>query len=162
MNSLLSILKEAAPTLATIVAGPLGGAAVSTIAKKLGVEETVEAVTGALAADPTAVAVIQEIDAEMARIENEDRGSARNRELEMVKAGAHWFSQLIVPILASGVVGLSFLLIGLLMFRNIPTDQQQIVIFALGFITSSATQVLSYYFGSSQSSKDKTNLIGKK
>ena len=28
-------------------------------------------------------------------------------------------------------------------------------IFALGFITSAATQVLSYYFGSSQGSKDK-------
>ena len=30
------------------------------------------------------------------------------------------------------------------------------IIFALGFITSSAGQVLSFYFGSSQGSKDKT------
>jgi hypothetical protein len=33
------------------------------------------------------------------------------------------------------------------------------IIFALGFITSAAGQVLSFYFGSSQGSKDKTEEI---
>jgi hypothetical protein len=42
------------------------------------------------------------------------------------------------------------------MFVDTPNDQQQLVIFALGFITSAAGQVLSFYFGSSQGSKDKT------
>jgi flagellar basal body-associated protein FliL len=45
------------------------------------------------------------------------------------------------------------------MFVNTPGDQQQIIIFALGFITSAAGQVLSFYFGSSQGSKDKTKEI---
>jgi hypothetical protein len=45
------------------------------------------------------------------------------------------------------------------MFVNTPQDQQQIIIFALGFITSAAGQVLSFYFGSSQGSKDKTEEI---
>jgi hypothetical protein len=45
------------------------------------------------------------------------------------------------------------------MWKDIPSDQQQIIIFALGFITSSAGQVLSFYFGSSQGSKDKTKEI---
>jgi hypothetical protein len=49
--------------------------------------------------------------------------------------------------------------IGFLMLKDIPADQQQIIIFALGFITSSAGQVLSFYFGSSQGSKDKTKEI---
>jgi hypothetical protein len=66
---------------------------------------------------------------------------------------------MVVPILALGVVGLAFFLIGILMFKNVPTDQQQIIIFALGFITSAAGQVLSFYFGSSQGSKDKTKEI---
>jgi hypothetical protein len=56
-------------------------------------------------------------------------------------------------------VGLAFFLIGILMFKNVPTDQQQIIIFALGFITSAAGQVLSFYFGSSQGSKEKTKEI---
>lgn len=37
MDKLLDLLKTAAPALATAVAGPLGGAAVSAIAEKLGV-----------------------------------------------------------------------------------------------------------------------------
>lgn len=63
---------------------------------------------------------------------------------------------MVVPILALGVVGLAFILIGVLMFVDTPDDQQQLVIFALGFITSAAGQVLSFYFGSSQGSKNKT------
>jgi hypothetical protein len=54
METLLNLLKGAAPGLATIVAGPLGGAAVSAIASKLGVSDTVAAVTEALQADPEA------------------------------------------------------------------------------------------------------------
>jgi len=58
-----------------------------------------------------------------------------------------------------GVVGLAFLLIAVLMFVDTPDNQQQLVIFALGFITSAAGQVLSFYFGSSQGSKDKSELM---
>jgi hypothetical protein len=64
-----------------------------------------------------------------------------------------------VPLLALGTVTLAFGFIGILMFKDVPVDQQQMVIFALGFITSSAGQVLSFYFGSSQGSKDKTKEI---
>ncbi len=40
MDALLGILKSAAPALATVVAGPMGGMAVKAIAEKLGVEDT--------------------------------------------------------------------------------------------------------------------------
>ena len=61
--------------------------------------------------------------------------------------------------LALGTVALAFLFIGILIFIDVASDQQQMIIFALGFITSSAGQVLSFYFGSSQGSKDKTKEI---
>ena len=61
METLLNLLKSAAPGLATIVAGPLGGAAVSAIASKLGVSDTVAAVTQALQADPEAAQKLAEI-----------------------------------------------------------------------------------------------------
>jgi hypothetical protein len=49
------------------------------------------------------------------------------------------------------------------LFINIPDSQENIIIYALGFITSAAGQVLSYFFGSSQGSKDKTEVMkGKK
>jgi len=60
-----------------------------------------------------------------------------------------------MPILALGTVALAFMLIGILLFINIPDSQENIIIFALGFITSAATQVLSFYFGSSQGSQEK-------
>ena len=157
MNDLLNLLKGFAPTLATAVAGPLGGAAISAIANRLGVGETVEEVAKAISGDPAAAAKLQELEMEYAKLDAADRDSARKAYAEVAtSANSSALDKMVVPILALGVVGLAFLLIGALMFTNVPTDQQQIIIFALGFITSSAGQVLSFYFGSSQGSKDKT------
>ena len=47
MDQLFNLLKGFAPAIATAVAGPLGGAAVSMIAKKFGVEDSVAAVGAA-------------------------------------------------------------------------------------------------------------------
>ena len=160
MNELFNLLKGIAPALATAVAGPLGGAAVSAIASKLGVSDTVEEVAKAIAGDPAAAAKLQELELEYAKMDAADRDSARQAYAAVATSQyASALDKLVVPVLALGVVGIAFLLIGILMFKNVPADQQQIIIFALGFITSAAGQVLSFYFGSSQGSKDKTKEI---
>lgn len=88
--------------------------------------------------------------------EVEDKQDARKMYMAMAnKANAHWLERLLVPMLALGVVSIAFVLVGAVMFINIPDSQENIIIFALGFITSAATQVLSFYFGSSQGSKEK-------
>jgi hypothetical protein len=157
MNELFNILKSFAPTLATAVAGPLGGAAVSALASKLGVSDSVDAVAKAIAGDPAAAEKIAELELEYAKLNAQDRDSARKAYAAIATSeNATKLDKLVVPILALGVVGLAFILIGVLMFVDTPNDQQQLVIFALGFITSAAGQVLSFYFGSSQGSKDKT------
>lgn len=69
METLLSLLKGIAPALATAVAGPLGGAAVSAIAAKLGVQDTVEAVAKAITADPAAAQKLAEIDLAQFQVE---------------------------------------------------------------------------------------------
>jgi hypothetical protein len=74
----------------------------------------------------------------------------------MAKAGAGKLSQLVVPVLALGTVTMTFMFIAALLFMEVKSDQQQLVIFALGYATAAAQQVLSYYFGSSKSSQDKT------
>jgi ABC-type siderophore export system fused ATPase/permease subunit len=161
MDTLLSILKGIAPVLATAVAGPAGGAAVGWIASKLGIDdETIEGVTKALTGNPEMTMKLKELDLEYAKLEQQDRDSARNAYASVATSEyATKLDKSVVPILALGVVGLAFLLIAILMFVNTPSDQQQIIIFALGFITSAAGQVLSFYFGSSQGSKDKTEEI---
>jgi hypothetical protein len=158
MDTLLSILKGVAPILATAVAGPAGGAAVGWLADKLGVDDaTVEGVTAALIGNPELTFKLKELDLEYAKLEQMDRDSARKAYAEVAtSANATKYEKAVAPTLALGTVGLAFLFIGFLMWKDIPSDQQQIIIFALGFITSSAGQVLSFYFGSSQGSKDKT------
>lgn len=147
--------------LATVVAGPLGGKAVSMIAEKFGVEDTVEAVAKAIAGDPEATQKLAEIDLAQFRAEAEDRDSARDREVGMAAAGATPLAQMVVPILALGTVATTFLFIAALLFLEIKTEQQQLIIFALGYATAAAQQVLSYYFGSSKSSQDKTAALSK-
>jgi hypothetical protein len=161
MDTLLSILKGVAPALATAVAGPAGGLAVGWIADKLGIpDSTVEGVTAALTGNPEMTLKLKELDLEYAKLEVADRDSARKAYAAVATSEySSALDKMVVPILALGVVGLAFTLIGVLMFVNTPQDQQQIIIFALGFITSAAGQVLSFYFGSSQGSKDKTKEI---
>jgi len=157
MDKILDLVKGVAPTLATALGGPLAGAAVTAIAEKFGVEDTVEAVTNALqVASPEQLAKLQEIDIKKLELENADRDTARKAHMAIATSpDAHWLEKLTMPILALGTVSLAFLLIGILLFINIPDSQENIIIFALGFITSAATQVLSFYFGSSQGSKEK-------
>lgn len=158
MDTLLGILKGVAPVLATAVAGPAGGAAVGWIASKLGIDDaTVDGVTQALTGNPEMTLKLKELDLEYAKLEIADRDSARKAYAAVATSeNASKLDKLVIPVLALGVVGLAFLLIGILMFVDTPDDQQQLVIFALGFITSAAGQVLSFYFGSSQGSKNKT------
>jgi hypothetical protein len=161
METLLGLLKNVAPVLATAVAGPAGGAAVGWIASKLGIDDdTIEGVTAALTGNPEMTLKLKELDLEYAKLEAADRDSARKAYAEVAtSANATKLDKSVVPILALGTVSLAFMFIAILMFRDVPVDQQQMVIFALGFITSSAGQVLSFYFGSSQGSKDKTKEI---
>jgi len=161
MDTLLGILKGVAPVLATAIAGPAGGAAVGWLASKLGIpDDTIEGVTQALQGNPEMTMKLKELDLEYAKMDAQDRDSARKAYAAVATSEhATKLDKSVVPILALGVVGLAFFLIGILMFVNTPGDQQQIIIFALGFITSAAGQVLSFYFGSSQGSKDKTKEI---
>jgi hypothetical protein len=70
MNDILSgLLKNVAPGLATAVMGPLGGAAVSALATKFGVSDSVEAVAKAITGDPQAAQKLQELELEFYKVE---------------------------------------------------------------------------------------------
>ena len=71
MNDLLNLLKGVAPTLATAVAGPMGGAAITALASKFGVSDTVDAVAKAIASDPEASAKLAQAEADFAKAELE-------------------------------------------------------------------------------------------
>ena len=150
MNDLLNLLKGFAPALATAVAGPLGGAAVSAIANRLGVGETVEEVAKAIAGDPAAAAKLQELELEYAKLAAADRDSARNRELQIAtNASSPFLNKSVTPILALIIV-LAWGFIQYHLLTNIvATEMREIVIRVLGTLDGALVMVLSYYFGAS-------------
>ena len=150
MDELLSLLKGVAPLLATAVAGPLGGAAVSAIATKFGVSDSVEAVAKAIAGDPQAAQKLADLELEYARLDSADRDSARNRELAIAtSASAPWYSKMVTPALALGVFILWATVNLLLLTNQIPEGMREIVIRMLGSLDAANMLILSYYFGNS-------------
>ena len=93
MNDLLNMLKGIAPSLATAVAGPLGGAAVSAIAAKLGVADSVESVAKAIAGDPAAAAKLQELELEFYKTEQNNLTSRHDADMK----SDSWLSKNIRP-----------------------------------------------------------------
>ena len=155
---LADILKTMAPGLATLVAGPMGGLAVKAIASKFGVEDTLEAVTAAIQSDPEAAMKLREIDLREIEAHAKDRDSARNRETVIATSDhAPLLNKVVTPVLALGVVGLSFALFAVLIVVNVKPEAKDILIYILGVLSAAVTQILSYYFGSSQGSKDKSD-----
>lgn len=111
-----------------------------------------------------------QIVAEMAHDENlfkaevEDRASAREREANIsIAEAAPTINKIITPVLAGGVVVLSFLLFGITLFAGDAIDQNRkdLAIYILGALTTAVAQVLSYYFGSSSGSVAKTDFMEK-
>lgn len=160
MDMLLSLLKSAAPTLATAVAGPAGGAAVAFIANKLGIDDkTVEGVTKALTGNPELQMKLAEIDLEYAKMDQKDRDGARTYAVEMAKQDVWPLTKNITTVLSLGVIALSFALFAVLMTIEVKSIAKDILIYILGVLSAAITQILSFYFGSSQGSKNKQQEI---
>lgn len=155
MNDLIDMIKTVAPALATAVAGPLGGAAVSAIANKFGVEDSVQAVAQAIAGDPQAAQKLAELELEYARLDSADRDSSREREVKIaVSQDAPLINKIVTPVLALGTVTVSFMLLAAIMFLpDINGNRKDIAIYVLGAVNAATVQVLSYYFGASHDHK---------
>lgn len=83
-----------------------------------------------------------------------DTDSARNREVKIAtSADAPTLNKVITPVLALGIVGLTFALCGTLIFiadGDLKPSQERIIIFVIGALIPICTQCVSYYFGSSK------------
>jgi hypothetical protein len=96
----------------------------------------------------------------MAEIDAKDRDSARNREIEIATSEkAPMLNKVVTPLLALGVVGLSFVLFAVLIFVDVQPEAKDILIYILGVLSAAVTQILSYYFGSSSGSKEKDDKL---
>ena len=87
--------------------------------------------------------------------------SARNREIQIATADkAPLINKIVTPILALTVVALTFILFYMLMFKTVG-NEKDIIIYVLGVLSAISTQIISYYFGSSQGSAQKQKQLDK-
>ena len=159
MNELLSILKGFAPALATAVAGPLGGAAVSAIASKFGVSDSVEAVAKAIAGDPEAAQKLAEIDLKQFELENEDRASAREMQIAALQQES-WFAKNFLYIFTSLWSAFAMVYFAFVTFGTVAESGVRMADTILGVLIGTVlTGFFNFFFGSSKGSKDKTDAL---
>jgi len=157
MNDLFGLLKNIAPALATAVAGPLGGAAVSAIAAKFGVSDSVEAVAKAIAGDPQAAAKLQELELEMAKLDMANTASARDMNSKIQEsANAAWVAKNAAYILDFAIVSATIIMTWIVFFKGVPVENKEIAYMAIGSLITMCGTVLNFHRGSSAGSKSKT------
>lgn len=162
MDSLLNILKSAAPALATAVAGPMGGLAVKAIADQLGVPASVSAVTQALEADPSLALKLKEIDLKEFELHNANTDSARKMNSEIQNSSsASWLAKNTAYALDLGIVSATVFLAWFAFMKGVPEQNKELVYMALGSLITMSGTVLNFHRGSSQGSKDKNSELEK-
>lgn len=159
MDLLSGLLKNIAPGLATVVAGPLGGMAVKAIADKLGVSDTVEAVANAIQADPEAAMKLAEIDLKQFQLENEDRASARHMQ-EVALQQDSWLAKNFLYLFTAVWSVFAMAFFAMASFYSIPESNTRIVDTIIGVLIGTVlTGFFNFFFGSSKGSKDKTDAL---
>ena len=91
-----------------------------------------------------------------------DTNDARQREVQIANSDkAPLLNKIVTPVLALSILTLTFVLFGVVMFDNAPVDatRKDILIYVLGVLSAIASQIVSYYFGSSAGSKEKTEAL---
>jgi hypothetical protein len=167
------LLGTIAPMLGTALGGPLGGAAASLIVGKLGGNTDPKdpaAVQEALAQavmTPDGLAKLKEAEMDfqlqmksldiksvydLEKLEQDDRSNARSREVSL--------RDKFVPVLATVVVGAFFLTV-LAILRGWGKVEAAFAGTLVGYLAANANQVVSYYFGSSAGSAQKSELLAK-
>jgi hypothetical protein len=159
MDQLFNLLKGFAPVLATAVAGPLGGAAVSMISKKFGVEDSVAAVAQAIIGDPEAGKKLREMEFEYAKLHLENVKGARDMQNNALNQ-SDVFSKRFIYYFASFWSVSAVVYIGFITFATIPKDNIRFADTIIGFLLGTVVAtILNFFYGTSKSSQDKTDKL---
>ena len=166
---LLKIVGAVAPTIATAIGGPLGGMAMKVVGEALGLppDSSEKDVSRAMAAaTPDQLAALKkadhdfsvrmrELDIDLEKIAASDRDSARRREAQV----RDWMPRVLAFVIVAGFMGTVFMvLLGYVEGMKDPLMATTVGTL-IGFVSAKAEQVTAYYFGSSSSSQQKTQLL---
>jgi len=167
VEQLLNLVRTVAPSIATAVGGPLAGMATRAISEALlgkpdGTEDelleaaknaTPEQLLALKQAEQNFVIKMRELDVDLERIANQDRNSARERE---VKTGDHT-PKLLAAAVTFGFFGVLFWMIA----NGLPANGGEAMLVMLGTLGTAWGAIVSYYFGSSAGSREKTQAMNR-
>ncbi len=94
-----------------------------------------------------------------------DINSARQREAQVQTSEyATQLAKNVSPYLALGTTTITLILFFVLIFskQSLPDDKKDIILYILGVLSATLTQIYSYYFGSSAGSAAKSHTIANK
>jgi hypothetical protein len=156
LDKLKNLVGTVAPALGSALGSPLGGAAISMIADKLGVPNNQQAVEKAIRqatpdemlklkeADNEFEIKMKELDVDVFRLETEDKQNAR------AAFSKDWTTKLMGLLTLSGFMGYIFLVT----LQPPEQNSEALINLVLGYLGGLASAVISFYFGASQSKDD--------
>jgi hypothetical protein len=176
----LNVIKSLAPTIATVVGGPLAGGAVTALESVFGltpkpdasIDDRQSAVAAAISgATPEQLAAMRAKDQDyalglaqagfkdtetLAALVVQDRVSARDMQVST--------KSIMAPVLASAIIAGSLcaagaILLGKVSYAN--TTEATMVGTVIGYLFSEAKAVLSFYFGSTSDTAQTNDLLAK-
>ena len=159
-------IEQLAPMIGTALGGPLGGAAASFLADKLGIQtKSVEAVTnvlnsGKMTPDQIAAVQLAEIDFQKFLKQNEIDIAKLDVDNSISARHLQEITQSRVPgILAAIVVVGFFGILTSMMLDILDVSDKQALLLLLGSLSTAFGSVLNFYFGSSAGSAQKSVLL---
>jgi hypothetical protein len=163
------IVRAAAPVIGTAWGGPLGASVATMVSEKLlgkpdGTETEIAQAIGnggpeVLAklkeAELAFTTRMRELDIDVEKIHQADRAAARERE---AKTGDTFTPRALALFVTSGFFGV----LGYLLIEGKPETGGDALLVMLGALGGAWASIISYYFGSSAGSADKTALLSKR
>jgi hypothetical protein len=165
MSDWKSLISAVAPALATVLGGPLAGAAVSALSTSLlghpnGTQDEVsqamatgspEVIEKVIQAQKQFQLDMKRLDIDWEKIHSDDRASARAREVQTQDPT--------VRRLAYAYTFGYFLCLWAVWRYGMPDQIKDVMIGLLGVLTAAQGAIMNYYFGSSSSSRTKDETI---
>lgn len=166
MDKILNLVRTVAPSIASAVGGPLAGMATKAISEALlgkpdGTEAellqaaeraTPEQLLALKKAENDFAVQMRELDIDLERIANDDRNSARNREVKT----KDWTPRILAALITLGYFGALFYMLS----NGLPQHGgSEAMLVMLGTLGTAWGGVVAYYFGSSAGSREKNDTI---
>lgn len=166
MDKILNLVRTVAPSIASAVGGPLAGMATKAISEALlgkpdGTEAellqaaeraTPEQLLALKKAENDFAVQMRELDIDLERIANDDRNSARNREVKT----KDWTPRILAALITVGYFGALFYMLS----NGLPQHGgSEAMLVMLGTLGTAWGGVVAYYFGSSAGSREKNDTI---